>query len=77
MLETHASGTVLRAISSVCYGTSDMIIMEQFFRVLCPKISTGLEKLAPTGWHGWHVFATLIFICKIGLRGAFEDFNHS
>ena len=30
-----------------------------FFCVLCPKISTGLEKLAPTGWHGWHVFATL------------------
>ena len=31
----------------------------KFFSVLCPKISTGLEKLAPTGWHGWHVFATL------------------
>ena len=62
MLETHASGTVLRAISSVCYGTSDMSIIHNgtiFSRVLCPKISTGLEKLAPTGWHGWHVFATL------------------
>ena len=30
------------------------------FRVLCPKISTGLEKLAPTGWH---VFATLSEWC--------------
>ena len=30
------------------------------FRVLCPKISTGREKLAPAGWHGWHVFATLL-----------------
>ena len=30
-----------------------------FFCVLCPKISTGLEKLAPTGWHGWNAFATL------------------
>ena len=29
------------------------------FRVLCPKISTGQEKLAPTGLHGLHVFATL------------------
>ena len=26
---------------------------------LCPKISTGREKLAPVDWHGWHVFATL------------------
>ena len=31
-----------------------------FFCVLCPKNSTGLKKLAPTGWHGWHVFATLL-----------------
>ena len=30
------------------------------FRVLYPKISTGQEKLAPTGRHGRHVFATLI-----------------
>ena len=29
--------------------------------VLFPKISSGQKKLAPTGWHGWHVFATLIF----------------
>ena len=29
------------------------------FRVLYPKISTGQEKLAPTGRHGRHVFATL------------------
>ena len=25
-----------------------------------PKISTGQEKIAPTCWHGWHVFATLV-----------------
>ena len=31
-----------------------------FFCMLYPKISTSLEKLAPTGWHGWHVFATLL-----------------
>ena len=31
---------------------------------VCPKISTGLEKLAPTGWHGWHVFATLILYAR-------------
>ena len=29
------------------------------FRVLCPKISTGQEKLAPPGLHGLHVFAPL------------------
>ena len=29
------------------------------FRVLFSKISTGQEKLAPTGRHGRHVFATL------------------
>ena len=27
--------------------------------ILCPKISTSLKKLAPTGLHGLHVFATL------------------
>ena len=31
------------------------------FRVLCKKISTGQEKLAPIDWHDWHVFATLNF----------------
>ena len=30
--------------------------------VPCPKISTSLKKLAPTGWHGWHVFATLYIV---------------
>ena len=30
------------------------------FCMLCPRISTGREKLAPAGWHGWHVFATLV-----------------
>ena len=39
-----------------------------FFRVLCPKISTGLEKLAPTGWHGWHVFATLTVTRPEGIQ---------
>ena len=49
------------AISSVCYGISDMSHGHNstVFRVLFPKISTGQKKLAPTGWHGWHVFATL------------------
>ena len=27
--------------------------------MLCPKISTSQKKLAPTGRHGRHVFATL------------------
>ena len=30
------------------------------FGMLYPKISTSQEKLAPTGWHGRHVFATLL-----------------
>ena len=33
------------------------------FRVLSPKISTSQEKLAPTGLHGLHVFATLPLYC--------------
>ena len=28
--------------------------------MLCPKISTSWKKLAPTGRHGRHVFATLV-----------------
>ena len=46
----------------MCYGISDMSIGHSgiVFRVLCPKISTGQEKLAPTGLHGLHVFATLV-----------------
>ena len=30
----------------------------EYFRVLFPKISTGQKKLAPTGLHSLHVFAT-------------------
>ena len=49
------------ASGTMCYGISDMSIGHSgtVFRVLCPKISTGQEKLAPTGRHGRHVFATL------------------
>ena len=49
------------AIRSVCYGISDMCNGHNgtVFRVLYPKISTGQEKLALTGLHGLHVFATL------------------
>ena len=49
------------AISSVCYGVSDMSHGHNstVFLVLFPKISTGQKKLAPTGRHGRHVFATL------------------
>ena len=45
----------------MCYGLSDMSNGHNgtVFRVLYPKISTGQEKLAPTGLHGLHVFATL------------------
>ena len=46
----------------MCYGISDMSNGHNgtVFRVLYPKISTGQEKLAPTGRHGRHVFATLV-----------------
>ena len=30
------------------------------FSVICPKISTGWKKIAPAGWYGRHVFATLL-----------------
>ena len=45
----------------MCYGITDISIGHSgtFFRVVCPKISTSQEKLAPTGLHGLHVFATL------------------
>ena len=49
-----ASYPLLYGVSYMCNGHSGIV-----FRVLCPKISTGREKLAPAGWHGWHVFATL------------------
>ena len=39
------------------------------FCVLCPKISTGQEKLAPTGRYGWHVFATLDLVTGIAYTG--------
>ena len=50
------------AINSKCYDVSDMSHGHNstVFRVLFPKISTGQKKLAPTGLHGLHVFATLI-----------------
>ena len=37
-----------------------MDIIAQFFVCFFPKFSTGQKKIAPTGWCGWHVFATLI-----------------
>ena len=59
---TNIRNTVYSAISSVCYGISDIIIGHNG-TVVCmlqPKISTSWKKLAPTGRHGRHVFATLI-----------------
>ena len=46
----------------MCYGISDISNGHNgtVFRVLYPKISTGQEKLALTGLHGLHVFATLL-----------------
>ena len=59
------------AISSVCYGISDMSHGHNstVFRVLFPKISTGQKKIAPTGRHGRHVFATLLVILNNDLNG--------
>ena len=48
---TSTGANIIQASSNGHSGT--------VFRVLCPKISTGQEKLAPTGRHGRHVFATL------------------
>ena len=49
------------ASGTICYGVSDISIGHsgKVFCVLCPKISTGQKKLAPTGRHGRHVFAAL------------------
>ena len=54
------------------------------FRVLCPKVSTGQEKLALTGLHGLHVFATLrsddsiVNITGFGFsfKVSFEEIKH-
>ena len=49
------------ASDTMCYGINNMSIGQSgiVLRMHCPKISTGQEKLAPTGRHGRHVFATL------------------
>ena len=67
------------AISSVCYGISDMSNGHNgtVFRVLYPKISTGQEKLAPTGRHGRHVFATLIWSSVFGHGHGLDLSKHS
>ena len=61
-----ASSAVYSVSTPVCYDLSDRSRHSQqnghsgnVFRVLCPKTSTGGGKKAPTGWHDWHVFATL------------------
>ena len=42
----------------------------------CLKISAGLEKLAPIGWHGWHVFATPVMVLKLKLFPKASFFQH-
>ena len=43
-----------------------------------PKISTGQEKIAPTGWTGWHVFATLAEMwIEIGVKLGNINFHFS
>ena len=58
-VSTSGTATVLLAqcimVSDMRHGHNSTV-----FRVLFTKISTGQKKLAPTGWHGWHVFATLV-----------------
>ena len=57
-----ASSRVYSAGIPECNAISDMSIGHSgtVFCVLCKKISTGREKLAPIDWHYWHVFATLL-----------------
>ena len=50
-----------KCISDMSMGHSGIV-----FRVLCPKISTGQEKLAPTVLHGRRVFATLTIGAPFG-----------
>ena len=57
-----ASDTIGYGINGMSIGYSGIVL-----RMHCPKISTGQEKLALTGRHGWHVFATLR---KTGSRAA-------
>ena len=36
-----------------------MDIVAQYTACFAQKTSTDWERIAPTGWYGWHVFATL------------------
>ena len=55
LLNTGAVQSAKCAISDMSIGRNGNVVC-----MLCPKISASWEKLAPTGRHGRHVFATLI-----------------
>ena len=67
LLETHCLW--YHVISSVCYGISDLSnahwaldIMVQLFACFGQKLAPAGKKIAPTGRHSRHVFATLTLI---------------
>ena len=37
--------------------------MAQKWPKMAQKLAPAEKKIAPTGWHGWHVFATLLLRC--------------
>ena len=57
------------ALSDMSIGHNGKVVC-----MLCPKISTSWEKLAPTGRHSRHVFATLVGrqFCPNKLREFFQ-----
>ena len=55
MLETHCYTVKFTVPIAQCAMPNGTVVC-----MLCPKISTSLKKLAPTGPHGRHVFATLL-----------------
>ena len=73
LLETHCLW--YHVISSVCYGISDLSnahwaldIMVQLFACFAQKLAPAGKKIAPTGRHSRHVFATLDDIANTNLE---------
>ena len=63
MLETHCYTVKFTVLIAQCAMPNGTVVC-----MLCPKISTSLKKLAPTGLHGLHVFATLVLLLSLVIQ---------
>ena len=62
--QKSVASSIAQSAISQCYDIRDMIPVIGARTISkwtqCQKISTVQQKSAPAGWHGWHVFATLL-----------------